>query len=64
MAIEHASRKSRDLETSHRGLPRLFEQHLRRTGQTLEQWEARQNAPDMEGEVLRLQARRLRLKRH
>jgi len=64
MAIEYASHKSRDLATSHRGVPRAFEQHLRRTGQTLEQWEARQHAPDVEAEVLRLQARRLGLKPH
>jgi hypothetical protein len=62
--MEYASHASRDQASSHRGLPRAFENHLRRTGQTLEQWEARQHAPDVEAEVLRLQARRLRLNQH
>jgi hypothetical protein len=62
MAIEYASQRGRDLATSHRGLPRAFEDHLRRTGQTLEQWEARQSPEDVTGEALRLRARCLRLK--
>lgn len=64
MAIEYASHRGRDQASSRRGLPRAFEAHLLRTGQTIEQWEARQAVPDTEAEVLRLRARALRLKQH
>lgn len=64
MAIEYASHKSRANGRMDRGVPRAFEEHLRRTGQTLEAWEARQSPVDVEAEVLRLQARRLRMNQH
>ncbi len=40
-----------------------FQQHLKRTGLTMAQWEARNKSaqPDMTSEMMSLQARRVRL---